>query len=558
MNNKYDLIVVGSGAAAFMGALRASVEGASVLMLEKGEQFGGTSARSGAGIWIPNNPDIHTAGVQDSAEDAFSYMRAVIPSSYSDDETLRHYIEQAPQMLTYLHAHSDVKYRPAPGYADYYPDVEGWKSGGRTMDPVPLDGRKLGDTLYKMVEVHRASRAMGIFSMSILEGMQILASTPGWQKIMAGIILRYLADIPGRLKGKRDRRLAQGNALIGGLYQACMARGVELRLNTPVSQLITEDGAVTGVVTATEEIKATKGVLLAAGGFDHNQAMRDENMPKPNKAEWSAGVATNTGDMIKAGQDLGAATGLMDEAWWAPTVKTSEGVTVLFSEKSKPGMIIVDAKGQRFMNESITYNSYGECFYGASERGHDCFPAYVIFNKFYRDNYVFAGMPQAGFSPDFMNRDMVGDTDAVLYKAQSLTEIAQRFNIDAQGLQASIEKMDDYAKNGVDSDFGRGGDAHDAMFGDVTVSPNPCLGTMSGGPYYACKVNPGDIGTKGGLKVNADGQVLNDKAAPIKGLYAAGNCSVSIMGNKYPGAGCTLGPGMTRAYVAAGHMLAEP
>jgi 3-oxosteroid 1-dehydrogenase len=519
--------------------------------------FGGTSARSGAGIWIPNNPDIGEAGVQDSPEDAFSYMRSVIPTEHTDDETLQHYIDQAPQMLQFMQENSEVRYRPAPGYADYYPDVEGWKSGGRTMDPLPLDGRKLGDTLYKMVEVHKASRAMGIFSMSILEGMQILASAPGWQRIMAGIILRYLTDIPGRLKGKRDRRLSQGNALIGGLYMACMERGVELKLSQGVESLIQDGDRIGGVVTGGKSIKATKGVLLAAGGFDHNQAMRDEYMPKPNKAVWSAGVETNTGDMIRAGQDIGADTGLMNEAWWAPSIKTPEGVTILFSEKSKPGMIIVDKQGQRFMNESITYNSYGECFYGAKERGHDCFPAFVIFNKFYRDNYVFAGMPQAAFSPDFMNKDMVGKDDSVLFKADSLSEIAGKLGIDAAGLEATVQQMDAFAERGEDSDFGRGGDAHDAMFGDVTVTPNPCLGKMSGGPYYACAVNPGDIGTKGGLRVNLDGQVLDTQGQPIAGLYAAGNCSVSIMGNKYPGAGCTIGPGMTRAYVAAQHMLAS-
>lgn len=556
MTTNYDIVVVGSGAAAFVAALRATVAGAKVLMLEKSDQFGGTSARSGAGIWIPNNPDIHTAGVQDSPEHAFNYMRAVIPKEHTDDETISHYIEQAPKMLGFVQDNSDIKYVPAPGYADYYPEIDGWMSGGRTMDPVPLDGRKMGDALYDMVETPRASKALGMFSMSILEGMKILANAPGWQMTMAGIIGKYLADVPGRLKSKRDRRIVQGNGLIGGLYMACLDKGVTLKLSSGVDSILYEDERAVGVKVGDTEYRASKGVILCAGGFDKNQEMRSQYMPQPNKAEWSAGVDSNTGDMIRAGMELGADTGLMNEAWWAPTMKTPEGVTVLFAEKSKPGMIIVDKKGQRFMNEAITYNSYGECFYGAQERGHECFPAYVIFNKHYRQNYIFGGMPQANFSPDFMNPGMVGK-NGVLTKAATLDELANKLGIEIDGLRATVDKMDSFAATGVDSDFGRGSDAHDTMYGDAAVTPNACLGKMSEGPFYAGQVNPGDIGTKGGLRTNNDGQVLDAQQQTIAGLYAAGNCSVSIMGNKYPGAGCTLGPGMTRAYLAAGHAMQQ-
>jgi len=322
----YDLVVIGSGA--------------SVLVLEKGAAFGGSSAKSGGGIWIPNNPNIAAAGVQESAEKAFQYMRDIIPASQVDDARIKNYIDSAPKMLEFLEASTQVSYTPVAGYADYYPDVEGWQPGGRTMDPSPIDGRQLGEMLYRLLEAPKASKAMGLFSMSILEGMQILAATPGWQKIMAGIICRYLTDIPGRLRGKRDRRLTQGNALIGGLYLACVQEGVELQLNAAVTDLLWEADKVTGVKAnidgVASSLTANRGVMITTGGFDHNDEMRKQYLPQPSSGSWSAGADTNTGDLIQIAQKYGAATELMNEAWWAPVVKTPQGVTVLFSENPSP------------------------------------------------------------------------------------------------------------------------------------------------------------------------------------------------------------------------------
>jgi len=554
----YDLVVIGSGAAGLMAALRAAKSGASVLVLEKGAAFGGSSAKSGGGIWIPNNPNIAAAGVEDSAEKAFRYMRSIIPASQVGDAAIKNYIDSAPKMLEFLEASTQISFTPVTGYADYYPDMEGWQPGGRTMDPSPIDGRQLGKMLYRMLEAPRASKAMGLFSMSILEGMQILAANPGWQKIMAGIICKYLSDIPGRLRGKRDRRLAQGNALVGGLYLACVQEGVELQLNAAVTDLIYESGRVSGVKANIDGLARTvtagMGVMISAGGFDHNPEMRRQYLPQPSSESWSAGAKTNTGDLIQIAQQYGADTALMHEAWWAPVVKTPEGVTVLFSEKSKPGMMMVDASGARFMNEAITYNSYGECFYGAQQRGHDCFPAYVIFDGDYRSKYIFGGMPQSSLSPDWMNKGMLG-ADGVLTRAASLEALAGKLGIDVDGVKNTAEKMASYASTGFDRDFGRGSDAHDRMFGDGSVQPNPCLGPMSRGPFYGAQIFPGDIGTKGGLVINLDGQVVDTEGQPIAGLYAAGNSSASLMGDKYPGAGCTLGPAMTMAYLAAGHMM---
>lgn len=557
MKNNYDVVVVGSGAGAFMAALSAANQGATVLMLEKGSQWGGTSSKSGGGVWVPNNRNIANAGVQDSAEDAFKYMRAVIPANEVPDEVIKNYIATAPKMIDFLEQQTCLTMTPVPGYADYYPDVEGWKAGGRTMDPSPVDGRQLDyDMLTRLVESPRASKAFSRFSMSILEGVQILAKTPGWQKIFMGIIWSYFKDIPGRLKGPRDRRLTQGNGLVAALYMAAKAKGVELVLETPVTELLAENNRVTGVVAKGQKITANKAVIIAAGGFDHNKEMREKYLPKPSTAGNSSGVVTNTGDLIRAAENIGAQLGLMHEAWWAPTAMTPFGPTVLFSEKSKPGLIIVDKKGQRFMNESITYNSYGDCFYGAHEKGHDVFPAYCILDAHYRKKYMFGGVVQGEAMPDSMNKDMIGD-GKMLVKANTLEELAQKIGVDYQGLKATMEKVKQYAETGVDTEFGRGSDAHDTLYGDPEVKPNPCWGPMDKGPYYATKLLLGDLGTKGGLVINLDGQVLNQSGQPIEGLYAAGNVTASIMGSKYPGAGCTLGPAMTIAFKAGHHALGK-
>ena len=542
-----------------LAAVRTATAGASVVILEKLDKFGGTSARSGGGIWVPNNRFMHDAGVDDSDDDAYSYMRSVIPNEQVSDATIRNYIRTVPKMLDFMMMETDAKYVPVPGYADYYPGAPGWKPGCRTMDCVPLDGRKLGDNLYRIQPLPGQSKALGMVHMSIIEGAQILAQAHGWMRIIFSVFLRYFLDIGGRLKSRQDRRLTMGNALVGGLYTAVLKHNISVRLNTRVRKLKTDGNRVTGVVADTgngqsAEIDAGKAVIVAAGGFEHNDDMRKEYLPEPSDTHWSAGSPGNTGDLIQAGEEIGAALGLMQEAWWGPTVCRGKNPVILFSEKSKPGLIIVDRNGKRFMNESVTYNSYGESLYGAKERGVDCIPAYVIFDGRYRRKYLFAGLVQSSMSPDWLNRRAFGP-GGMLVKATSLAELAQKLGIDADGLEATVKRFAGFAKSGIDEDFGRGSDEHDRMYGDEGVSPNPCLGPIDKPPYYGAPLYPGDIGTKGGLVVDDDARVLDEQGNPIEALYAAGNCTASIMGDKYPGAGCTLGPGLTMAYRGASHVM---
>lgn len=551
----FDVIVVGSGAAALMAACRVSDLGASVIILEKTDLIGGNSATSGGGIWVPANSGMADAGIADDEADAFAYLRSVIPADQTSDATIRTYIRSASQMIEYLRA-IDVPYSPVVHYPDYYPSLPGWKPGGRTMDCSPFDGRELGEDLARLREMPPQSKAFGRINLSITEASKIQAVAEGWQKIAARALARYALDIGGRAKGRRDRRLCMGEALVGRLLHAVRRRGIELRLNCPVNSLRHDGRRVTGVTVAGTQhaVTARRGVIVAAGGFERSTSMRHESIASPTSAGWSAGSPGNTGDLIAAGREIGAATALMHEAWWAPVIHWGKRPIVLFFEKSKPGMMIVDRTGNRFMNEAITYNSYGKCIYGEDYTLRDRVPAFIVFDRSYRDRYMFAGLLQATMSPDWMNRDAFGP-DGLLEKAGTLRELAGKLGIDPGGLARSAELMARYAATGVDEEFGRGGDAHDHQYGDARVTPNPCLGPIAKAPFYGAKLYPGDIGTKGGLRIDDNGQVQDLDGAPIPGFFAAGNSTASIMGDKYPGAGCTLGPALTMAYRACSTIM---
>ena len=553
----YDAVIVGSGAAALAAACRLSDLGANVLLLEKTSHIGGNSAMSGGGIWVPNNALIGSVGIEDNDEDAFAYLRHVIPEEQVPDDMIRTYIHSAPEMIEYLRG-IGVAYTPVAHYPDYYPSAPGWRPGGRTMDCEPLDGRTLGEDLYRLREMPPASKAFGRINLSITEASKVQAVAQGWQMIAAKALLQYALDIVGRFRGKRDRRLCMGEALVGRLLLAAQERGIEIRTNAPVQALVSEKGRICGVAVdsagTVRKIAANRGVIVASGGFEADQELRSESLAKPTQAQWSAGSRGNSGDMIRAGRSIGAQTDLMQEAWWAPVVLWGDRPVVLFFEKSKPGMMIVDRHGRRFMNETITYNSYGKSIYGEDYSREDRVPAFIIFDRTYRQKYMFGGLLQSSMSPDWLTPSAFGE-EGLLQKAPSLQELACKLGIDPAGMAESANKMAEYAQTGIDTEFGRGSDAHDRMYGDERVFPNPCLGPLAKAPFYGARLYPGDIGTKGGLKIDQDGRVLDSSGTAIAGLFAAGNCTASIMGEKYPGAGCTLGPALTMAFRGANALM---
>lgn len=552
---EYDVLVVGSGAGALTAACCASDKGLDVLVLEKTHHYGGTSASSGGGLWIPNNHLMKAAGIDDSEADALQYLLALTKDDVARD-VVEAFVREAPAMLQYLEQHTHVAFESMVYYADYYQALPGSRPGGRSIDPLPYHARELGAAFASLGMPHIQTRVMGLMGYSNQEGAVLLSKSPGWGKVVLKLALEYFLDIPARLKGRRSRRLVMGNALVGRLRHSMLDRDIPLWLSAPVKELVREQGRVTGVVIEregkTRRIGARKGVIIAAGGFEHSTAMREKYLPGPTQSQWSAAYPGNTGDLIAAGAAVGAATHLMDEAWWGPTIviEGEDRARMLFTERSMPGCILVNAKGERFVNESVAYTTAVQAMYDG-----DNLPCYAIFDSRYRREYPFGPLLPAGMQMDFLQPPRVRRD--LLTSAGTLQGLAGQLGIDSEGLANTVQRFNGFAGTGVDEDFHRGEDSYDLLYGDVRLQPNPCLAELAEAPFYGIQVFPGDIGTKGGLLTNANAQVVDKEGQPIAGLYAIGNSAASPMGRYYPGAGATLGPAMTFAYIAARHLSGE-
>jgi 3-oxosteroid 1-dehydrogenase len=395
--------------------------------------------------------------------------------------------------------------------------------------------------------------------MTVVEARTLLCRTPGWIGTTLRLMGNYWIDLPWRFKSKRDRHLSMGNALVGMLRRSLMDRGVPLWLETPARRLVVEDGRVVGVEAEREgraiRIRARKGVLLAAGGFESSQAMREKYLPNPTRAEWTCGNPHNTGDAIEMGLAVGAGIDLMDDAWWGPTtvVPGEEHARMLVIEKSLPGSILINARGERFVNEAAPYVDVVKAMYEKHTPEAPAVPASLIFDANFRKKYPCGPLLQATQQPDWSLPKAL--KQGYLKKADTLEGLAAQLGIDAEGLKATVAKFNEYARTGVDLDFHRGETVFDRYYGDEKVQPNACLAPLEKPPFYGLEAFAGELGTKGGLCTDASARVLTEAGEPIPGLYATGNCSASVMGHTYPGAGSTLGPGTTFGYVAAQHAI---
>lgn len=551
-----DIVVVGSGAGALTAALTAAIHGASVLVLEKAARFGGTSASSGGGLWIPINHLMLAGGVDDNREDALRYLRALTDGDV-DPQVVEAFVDQGPRMLRFLEQNSHVRYEAMLHYADYYQELPGARPGGRSIDPLPWDARELGDVFLDMQPSHVQTTVMGLMGYTNLEGAVLLSKAPGWLKVVAKLALEYASDIGWRLRSTRSRRLTMGNALMARLRRSLLDRGVPLRLSTPVRELIRDGERVTGVLAESAgrpyRVMARKGVIVGAGGFEHSQALRERFLPAPTQRHWSAASPTNTGDLHLAAERIGAALHLMDEAWWGPTIvmEGEDRARMLFTERSMPGCIMVNQAARRFFNESVAYTTAVQAMYAADAAGSPNLPAWAIFDARYRRNYPFGPLLPGGMHLDWLQPRRV--RKHFLQSAPTLAALAGKLGLDAAALSATVARFNGFAESGKDADFHRGENSYDLMYGDVRLGPNPCLAPIAEAPFYAIRVYPGDIGTKGGILTNRDACALDTSGRVIPGLYAIGNCSASAMGRYYPGAGATLGPAMTFGFVAAKH-----
>jgi len=558
----YDVIVVGSGAGAMTSALFAAEQGLSVLVVEKSDKFGGTSAISGGGIWIPNNHYFAAKGGGDSVELALQYLKAAT-GEHGDDKRLRAYVKHAPQMIRALVGNSHVRYAVAAKYPDYYPQLPGSLAGGRTLDPELFDTSLLGDELANLRTPSPSTLLMGRIAWTARHAHKAMSRSFGWRLLILGLMLRYKLDFKWRRKSRRDRRAALGSALVASLRRSLMDRNIPLWLNTDFQNLITDNGRVIGMQVCrdgqTLQLHARHAVIFGSGGFEQNQALRERYLPQPTLRDWSATPpGNNTGAALQAGIELGAATALMDWAWWAPTITVpgEDKPRGVFAERAFPGAIVVNSLGRRFVNEAAPYLEFVDAMYRDNEHtGGKSIPSWVIFDGHFRFNYAMGPLMPAQVMPDSRLRKEWLNT--LYFKADSLAALAAQIGVDRAGLEQTVQKMNAYARSGVDADFGRGGNVFDRYYGDSNVKPNPCLAPLSKGPYYAMRLDAGDIGTKGGLLTNEHAQVVSQDGEVIPGLYAIGNCSASVMGTSYPGAGGTLGPAMTFGYIAAHHIAAN-
>ena len=560
----YDVVVVGSGAGGLLAAVRAHDLGLRTILIEKSDRFGGTSSVSGGAIWIPNNDDFKSG--EDSPEQALEYLIACTEGAVPK-EKLERFVEVSPEIPRYLKKLGVEYYaHPVMSYPDYYPWNPGSQPRGRTLFVKPMDGAVLGDEFFRVRESYPEFKMFGNITMDLDEGAQIGGKFPGWIKATLKILARYYGDIGWRRKTHRDRKLALGNALTGGLRKAMLDRGVPLLLKTRLTKFVRDDsGAVTGIIADRDgvelHITATKGVIMASGGYEQSPELRKRYFEQQTEARWSATPRdNNTGDALLAALDIGADVAFMNEAWWAPTVampSTHAPNTVrniaLFFERGYPHIMAVNRLGKRFTNEICSYHQFGQAMLRDNEATGANMPCWLIFDADFRQNYPLGGLLPAWVAPD---KKLPQDWfDNFLYKAESIDALASKIGVPRETLVEQVSRFNRFAENGIDEDFGKGDNVYNKFFGDPRhPSNNKVLGAVAKGPFYAVRCDLGDIGSKGGPKTDENANVLDKTGKPIPGFYAIGNASGSVMGRSYPGAGATLGAAMTFGYVAATRM----
>lgn len=544
--NEVDVVVVGAGGAGMAAALAAAGRhGLETVLLEKSGTFGGSTARSGGGVWIPGNYALRDAGQVEAgdADNAKRYLDAIIGESASKVRRDT-YIDRGPEVMDFIKEQTPVRFAWVPHYSDYLPERPGGRSEGRSVEPVPMDARFLGEELQRLTKPYTKAPANMIVTQADFRKISLGMRTLRGPITMVKVLVRRMVSL---LRGQK--MYAMGNAIAIGLRQGLIDHGVPVVYDADLTRLLTEDGRVVGVEYdhdgTLRQVRARRGVILGSGGFEQNQELREKYLPQPTDAGWSTGAKSNTGAGHEAGIAIGAATDLMDDAWWGPTIPLPGRPWFCLAERNLPGSIIVNAGGQRFMNEALPYVEATHALYAAHQQGPSTVPAWMIIDQRYRNRYLFAGLsPRQPFPGRWYK-------EGVIKKGASLAELAEEIDVPPGALEETIQRFNGFAASGVDEDFHRGESAYDKYYSDPTVSPNPSLHAIDEAPFYAVKIVPGDLGTKGGLLTDEKARVLRPDGSAIAGLYAAGNASSAVMGNTYAGPGATIGPALVFGYLAA-------
>lgn len=559
MNKHYDVIVAGSGSAGMTAALRAAEQGLKVLIVEKAHKIGGTSATSGGVTWVPN----HGLDTDDSREQSIEYINAVANGPVRADR-IDAFLEAGPQMISFL---KEMGMEPVVmPWPDYFPDAPGARADRSIVFPM-YDGRRLGDLFPLVREQFTRFKLMNRYTLDFMEANTISTRSPGWMRELVKVIARYWLDFSTRRLGRRDRRFSLGAALIGPLLERYCALGGDLKVGWGVKQLIVEGDRVAGVEIERygqrHTVRSRHGVIVCAGGFEWNQELRNRFFTVPGDTRFSSSPEeANRGELLEAGMALGAATEFTETGWWAPTMSLPLTTASNFEEihqavfdVGRPHSVCVNRNGDRFVDEACGYDRFGNAMMEDQLKSGANTPCWLIFDATFRYKFTAGGIMPTAIMPD--RKIPTSWWDHYIFRASSLHELAQKIELDPAKLEATVARMNTYAESGEDPEFGRGGNAYDRNFGDPHLTPNPCLGRIDKAPFYALPVNLGDLGTKGGLKCDAQARVLDVHDRPIPGLYAAGNASGSPFGNAYPGAGGTIGPAMVFGFIAANMVAAE-
>jgi succinate dehydrogenase/fumarate reductase flavoprotein subunit len=554
--NTYDLVVIGAGGAGLAAALFGAIAGASVLVVESTEFVGGTTAYSGGTIWIPNT--LHAAKVNpdDSIAQAETYLHAVL-GNYAAPDLIRSFLEEGPRAIETLERESQVRLRPYPLHPDYLSDLPGSTLNGRALEPLPFDGRLLGDKFGLLRPPIPEFTVLGGMMVDRNDINQLLNLKKSWKSFRhsLGLLARHARD---RLGHKRGTRLVMGNALIGRLLHSLLQRGVTIWTQAAVDQLDREGGRIAGISLVKDgrrhDIRARRGVILASGGFNRHPELRKELLPEAEIH--TPGAPGHKGAALALALAAGARMGErnLENVFWAPVSvrKRGDGTTAVFPhfifDRAKPGTLIVNAGGRRFLDESTSYHLIGKAMIEANRLA-PSIPAFLIADEQAVKAYGLGMVRPGGMGMEPLLRD------GYLARAGTIAELAGKLGIDTAELQATVTRFNDHAAAGVDPDFGRGVTAYQRNLGDPKIGPNPTMRPLVQGPFYAIRLYPGDIGASAGLVTDAKARVLGQDG-PIAGLYAVGNDQNSIMAGHYPGPGITLGPGITFAFIAAKDALA--
>lgn len=550
----FDIVIVGSGGGAMVAALVAKERGLSAVILEKQSRIGGSTAYSGGVLWIPDNPLMRREGVTDSLDDARKYLNNLVEDAPgSTPEKREAYLRTGPELVQFLEDHGMQWRRPAD-YPDYYSLVPGASTRTRSITVKRFDINRLGSAKDKLLLWPGGYMPMAPDEL----GKMVMAKRTIAGKLMG---LKMVAIL--RLQKLLGREYhARGTALQARMLEIAIANGIDIRTDSGATDLIEESGRVAGVVVQsptgeTKRVLARRGVLLNTGGFSRNAAMRAQHHPAPSTTAFTLANKGDTGEMLAAAMKLGAAVDSMDQVIWSPVsagpdetlpdeAMAKDGQRLPISHTwniSCPHAILVDSDGNRFANEAGSYMEIGQRQYRRQEETGKAIPAWAILDQRHRNRYVWG--PVIGPTPKKWL------DSGYMIKADTLEELAGKCGIDPTGLLATVERFNGFCLAGRDADFGRGDQAFDRTHGDPTVKPNPNLGTIEKGPFYAVRIHPGDVGTVGGLVTDPDALVLRPDGSPIWGLYAIGNTAASVFGSGYPGGGTSIGGSFIFGYRAA-------